>query len=75
MVIISMGNRQNQRCGYSHDDVFLVKTFAVEEVVKVHGWMMRVVTVEGIGTLGLGVMLLQGVDVVIGPVRGLSKGC
>jgi hypothetical protein len=36
----------------------LVKTLAVEELVEVHGWMMRVVTVEGIGALRLSVMLL-----------------
>jgi hypothetical protein len=52
----------------------LVETLPVEELVKVHGWVMRIVAVEGVCTLWFGVVVLKGVEVMIGPVGGLTEG-
>lgn len=49
-------------------DVLLVEGFAVEEFGKVNDGIVYVEGVVGVGAAGLGVFLLDGVEVVGGPV-------
>lgn len=61
--------------GYLQNDVFLIETLPIEEFIEVYSWVVRIITIESVSAFRLGVVLLQGENVVIGPVCGLSKSC
>lgn len=63
------------RKGYLQNDVFLIETLPIEEFIEVYSWVVRIITIESVSAFRLGVVLLQGENVVIGPVCGLSKSC
>ena len=53
-----------------HDDVLLVEGFAVEELAEVDSGVVHVFSVVGVGRGGLAVVVLNGIEVVRGPVAG-----
>ncbi len=57
-----------------NDDVFLVEGLAVEELVEVDDGVGRVAAVVGVGAVWLGVVALDGVEVVGCPVDGGAEG-
>ncbi len=54
-------------------DVFLVEGLAVEEFIEVDDGRVRVAAVVGVGAVGLGVVALDGVEVVGCPVDGRAE--
>jgi hypothetical protein len=52
-----------------HNEIFLVKRFAVEELVEVYDWISWVDRVVGIHASRLGVVVLSSVELVCGPMR------
>lgn len=56
-----------------HDNILLIQGIAVEEFGEIDDRVVRISTVIRICAVGLGVLLLHGVEVVRRPVGGFTE--
>ena len=52
------------------DDILLIERLAVDEFAKVDGWVVSVLVVVRVCTARFGIVLLDGVKMVGGPIGG-----
>ena len=57
-----------------HDDILLIETLPVEELIKVDHRMMRVVRVVGIRAMRLIILVLNRIEMVRRPIHRCTEG-
>lgn len=55
------------------DQVFLLKTLPVKEIVEVNRGVVHILAVEPVGTFGLGILALCNLQVVFSPMRRVDQ--